>query len=76
MAIKVLSRKIHKIECVGCGANLQFEIEDLVPIIVNGSYCESGAPAAGVPCPDCSTKTEYEEAPYEVIRKLHATKPA
>ena len=69
--IRVTKRPKLTLVCYGCHAELEFELSDLTHMTAGGSYCEDGRLAAGLVCPDCSTQTEYDHAPYALVNKLY-----
>lgn len=64
-----------ELTCTKCEAILEVEEGDLLPIWVNGSYCESGDPAIGYTCGVCGkinavpSKMIYERVRNEVEKK-------
>jgi hypothetical protein len=77
MTIKVTKPKVKpKVNCSGCKAELTFEFDDLVVRYFDGDYIENGPPGVGVPCPECSTVTQWKQAPSALVDKTMAREKA
>lgn len=74
MVVKVVKTEPLQLVCGGCKATLEFAIDDLVPMRVNGDYTEAGDPAVGVLCPSCKSRVVFKGASSATIEMVHNRK--